>query len=52
MAFWQHTLKVKHIQTEGNNCYYIVWKVYLMDPDYRLALFNHIRSSNFPKVEN
>ena len=43
MAFWQHTLKfVKHIQTEGNNCYYIVLKVYLMEPDYCLALFKRI----------
>jgi len=41
--FWQHTLIfVKHIKTEGNNCYYIVWKVYFMEPDYCLALFNLI----------
>ena len=51
--FWQHTrIFVKHIKKKGNNCYFIVWKVYFMDPDYCLSLFNLIWSCNFPKVEN
>jgi len=36
----QNSIFVKHIKKKGTNCYNIVWKVYFVDPDYCLALFN------------